>query len=156
MTRTRYLPLAPLVLLSACGTDPQETLNAVRMTEEAVAQAIAADDLDGIVRSYEDNAVFVVSDGAPEVGKAAIRASFERMLANPTLKMELKPETAWAAKSGELAVTTGTLTFTTTKENGDPYTVRMKNQTVWRRDDGVGWKIASDYNVAEPESETEA
>lgn len=38
--------------------------------------------------------------------------------------------------------------LTTTSGAGEPYTIDLHNQTVWRRDDGIGWKIASDHNVA--------
>lgn len=153
MTCKRYLAAVPLVLLAACGTnvDPEDTLQTVRLTEKSELDAIAADDLDGVMRKYEDEAVLVSPNGAPAVGAAAIRAAFEAMLADPSLQVELEPGPAWAAASGDLAVTTATIRFTTSdEETGAPTTLSVANQTTWRRASGATWKIVADYNAALP------
>src|SRR5689334_11916594 len=104
MNLARYLALAPLALLAACGTgaDPEATLDTVRLTEQAEVEAIAADDLDGVMRNYADDAVLVSPNSAPAKGSAAIRAAFETMLADPSLAFELTPGPGWAAASGDL------------------------------------------------------
>ena len=38
----------------------------------------------------------------------------------------------------------------TDAESGGPVTLPIANQTVWRREDGVGWKIVSEHNSALP------
>ena len=82
--RIRYLALAPLVLLAACGTsaDPEATLDTVRLVEQAEIEAIRSDDLDGVMRNYAEDAVLVSPNAAPAEGAAAIRAAFETMLAD--------------------------------------------------------------------------
>ena len=151
--RARYLALAALPLLAACGAaaDPDEVLETVRATEQAQLQAVAAKDLRGAIRNYEPEAALVAPGGAPVSGAAAIEGAYEALLADPNFKIAMEPGKGWAAGSGELAVTTAIGTVTTTDAaSGKPVTVPIANQTVWRSADGVGWKIASEYNVALP------
>jgi ketosteroid isomerase-like protein len=153
MMRIRYLALAPLVLLGACGTgtDPEATLDTVRLVEQAELEAIASDDLDGVMRNYAEDAVLVSPNAAPAQGAAAIRTAFQSMVADPSLKVELTPGPGWAAASGELAVTTATMRFTSTEDGADaPTTMTVANQTTWRKADGAPWQIVSDYNAALP------
>lgn len=154
--RSPLLALAPLALLAACGqsADPEATLDTVRATEQAQLEAIAAKDLRGAVRVYEDDAVMVTPGGAPVSGAAAIGTAFEGLLADPNLKLEVTPGPGWAAGSGDLAVTTFTARFTATDPaSGQPVTVPVANQTVWRKAEGAPWKIVSDQNVALPAGE---
>jgi ketosteroid isomerase-like protein len=154
MTPTRCLPLLPLILVAACSVDPETTLETVHLTEEAMVEAIAAHDIEGVMRGYADDAVVHTSGAAPQVGSDAIRASFEKVLADPGLAMEFTPGQAWTAKSGELAVTTGTLRYTSTTEGAEPQALTMNSQTVWRKGSdtesrvgGLGWQIVSVYNI---------
>ena len=72
-------------------------------------------------------------------------------LADPNFAITMEPGTGWAAESGELAVTTATGSLTRTDASGAAVTVPISNQTVWRREDGVGWKIVSEQNTALPQ-----
>jgi uncharacterized protein (TIGR02246 family) len=151
--RIRCLALAPLVLVAACGTsaDPAATLDTVRLVEQAEIEAIRSDDLDGVLRNYAEDAVLVSPNSAPAAGAAAIRTAFEQMLADPSLEIELTPGPGWAAASGEMAVTTATMRFTSTEEGADaPTTLTVANQTTWRKADGAPWQIVADYNAAVP------
>ena len=157
--RARYLALAALPLLAACGgaVDSDEVLATVRATEQAQVQAVAAKDLRGATRNYEPGAEVLVPGGAPVTGAPAIEAELGRMLADANFKIAMKPGDGWAAESGELAVTTATGTVTTTDATtGKPVTVPISNQTVWRRANGVGWKIASEHNASLPVPEAAA
>ena len=151
--RARYLALAALPLLAACGAaaDPAEVLATVRATEQAQLEAVAAKDLRGAIRNYETGAALVAPGGAQVSGAAAIEHAYEALLADPNFRIAMEPGEGWASESGELAVTTATGTATTTDAaSGKPVTVPIANQTVWRREDGVGWKIASEYNASLP------
>jgi uncharacterized protein (TIGR02246 family) len=155
MVRARYLAatLLALLLLPACGSpaDSEAALESVRATEQAQLQAIAAKDLRGAVRNYQDDAV-LVTPGAPLAqGGEAIAAAFDGMLADPNLKVEVTPGPAWVSESGDLAVTTSTARYTTTEPgNEKPVELSVSNQTVWRKSAGKPWMIASDYNVELP------
>jgi len=122
----------------------------VRATEQSQLEAVAAKDLRGAIRNYEAEAVLVAPGRAPVSGAAAIENAFGQLLADPNFRIAMEPGAGWAAESGELAVTTATGTVTTTDASGEPVTVPIANQTVWRREDGVGWKIASEYNATLP------
>jgi uncharacterized protein (TIGR02246 family) len=154
MNRTIVLTSASLALmLSACGSsaDPDSVLEAVRATEEAQLQAIASKDLRGAVRNYADDAVLVTPGHAPATGSEAIAAAFEAMIADPHLTIETTPGTAWAAESGDFAVTTSTVRYTTTEPGTGSFVDHtISNQTVWRRPTGKPWEIVSDYNTQLP------
>jgi ketosteroid isomerase-like protein len=150
--RMTILALAALPLLAACGAaNPDEVLGTVRDTEQAQMQAVAAKDLRGATRNYDAEAVVLAPDGASVSGAAAIEAEYGKLLADPAFSIAMKPGTGWAAESGELAVTTATGTMTTTDAaSGEPVTAPIANQTVWRKQDGIGWKIVSEHNTALP------
>jgi ketosteroid isomerase-like protein len=152
--RASHIALALLPLLAACGSaNPDEVLETVRATEQSQMQAIVADDLRGAVRNYEVGAVVLVPGGSPVTGGPAIEAEFGRLLGDANFAIAMEPGPGWAAASGELAVTTATGTVTTTGADGEAVTVPISNQTVWRREDGVGWKIASEHNAPLPTAE---
>lgn len=151
--RKTFLALAALPLLAACGAaDPDEVLGTVRDTEAAQMQAVAAKDLRGATRNYDAEAVVLAPDGASVSGSAAIEAEYGKLLADPAFAIAMKPGPGWASESGELAVTTATGTVTATDAaSGEPVTVPVANQTVWRKQDGVGWKIVSEHNTELPQ-----
>jgi len=157
MALSRTLALAALPLLAACGAaDPKEVLDAVRATEHTHLQAIAAKDLRGATRNYAEDAV-LVAPGVPQAnGIAAIETAYKPQLADAGRTLEVAPGPGWAAESGELAVTTFTGTLTTTDAtSGQPVTVPIVNQTVWRRANGIGWQIVSDVNTVVPQQAPE-
>jgi ketosteroid isomerase-like protein len=160
MLHVRYLAAAPLaLLLGACGSsaDPDSVIETVRATEQAQLQAIAARDLRGAVRNYEDGAVLVTPGVPPAEGGAAIAAAFEGMLADPNLKIAVTPGPAWVSASGDLAVTTSTARYTTSEPGSErPVELAVGNQTVWRKPTGKPWMIVSDYNVELPEPDAAA
>lgn len=158
MVLARTLALAALPLLAACGAaDPQELLDVVRATEHTHLQAIAAKDLRGATRNYAEDAVLIAPGGAEVSGIAAVEVAYKPLLADANLKLDVTPGAAWAAESGELAVTTFTGTLTTTDAaSGQPVTVPIANQTVWRRADGIGWQIVSDHTTPLPQAPADA
>lgn len=147
-----FLAAVSFFTLSACGTsvDPAEALDAVRLTEKAHHDAIAAKDLDGVKRKYADNATLMLPDTAPASGRDAVGATYEAWFADPNFAIDLTEGPGWAASSGDLAVTTYTAQVTMTDESGRAVTVPVANQTVWRRADGAPWQIVSDFNAELP------
>lgn len=151
--RMTILALAALPLLAACGSaDPSEVLDTVRATENSQLEAMAAGDLRGATRNYDPAAVLLTPGGTPVSGAPAIEQRYAALLGDPNFAIAMKPGAAWAAESGELATTTAAGTVTTTDAaSGEAVTVPIVNQTVWRRVDGVGWKIVSEHNAALPQ-----
>lgn len=153
MALARILALAALPLIAACGSaNPDEVLDTVRATEQSQLEAVAAKDVRGATRNYDQAAVVLAPGGASVSGAPAIESEYGRLLADPNFAIAMKPGDGWASESGELAVTTATGTVTTTGAGGNPVTLPIVNQTVWRRADGVGWKIVSEHNTALPAS----
>ena len=150
MTAARFVFLAPVTLLAACGgaTDTNALLDTVQMTEQAQLEAIKARDVRGAVRIYRADATMVLPGSAPVKGADAIGAAFEKLIADPNLAVELEQGEGWASESGELAATVATGMLTTTGADGQPATIPVAVQTVWRKTDNDGWKIVSDV-VAE-------
>lgn len=146
MIRSQLLFLAPVALLAACGgaADTNAMLDTVQMTEQAQLEAIKARDVRGAVRIYRPDATIVLPGGAPVKGTEAIDALWEKLIADPNLAIELEQGEGWASESGELAATIATGTLTTTGADGQPRSVPIAVQTVWRKTDNDGWKIVSD------------
>jgi ketosteroid isomerase-like protein len=146
-----YLGLAPVALLAACGSsvDPAETLATIRATEQAQLEAIGTRDLRGAIRNYQDEALLVLPRAAA-TGLPAIEGAFDALLGDANLNLKVTPQSAWAAASGDLAVTVSTGQLTTSDASGAPVTVPIDSQTVWRRTAGQPWQIASEYIVERP------
>lgn len=155
MKRLSCLALSPLVLLAACGAsaDPAEVKETLRLTEKAHLDAIAARDVNGIMKLYEEDAVVVVPATEPVSGSKAIRAYYDGMVADPNLAIQTEPGESWVSAAGDLAVTTYDATFTyTDAASGERRTVPMNNKTVWTKATGSTWMIVSDYNVVLPDA----
>lgn len=86
----------------------------------------------------------MISPGEITTGEAAIRAAFKDWPAD--LKMAWAPDMGHAAKSGDLAVTSGR--FTRTRDGAVVSTGRYV--TTWRKDAGGDWKGVMDIGVADP------
>ena len=149
--------LAPVLLLAACGGggDPAESLSAVRNTEQAPLESLAAGDLVGVARLYDDAAVLVQPDGSMLEGGAAIVDAYGDFLDDPNFALTTEPLNGWASAGDDLAVVTSHVEFTTTDaQSGEAVTVPMISQTVWERVSGSSWKIVSAFNIAaEPMAE---
>jgi ketosteroid isomerase-like protein len=151
--RRPYLFSGPLLLLAACGqsAEPEAVLETVRMTGQAQYEAIAAKDLQGAMRVYAHDAVLTGHGAAPATGADAIRAAFADRLADPNHAVEVTPGAAWAAASGDMAVTTSSVRVTRTDPaSGQPVTVPVETQTVWRKAQGLPWQIVAEQHTQRP------
>lgn len=158
MKKLYLTALAPVLLLAACGGgNPTESVDAIRQTEQAQLESIAAKDLVGIARLYSDDAVLVRPDGSVLEGGVAIVDEYGVLLEDPNFGITIEPVSGWASSDGELAVVTSNIEFTTTDPaTGQAVTTPISSQTVWQRATGATWKIISAYNVARPAAPTEA
>ena len=99
-------------MAAATGRTPQEVF-------QHHAEALMAEDLDGIVSDYADDALFITPDGTRH-GKDGVRAGFEKLLSDvPGASWELPTELfeddilflEWKATSAESKVEDGIDTF---------------------------------------------
>lgn len=143
------LLVAPALLLAACsGTDPAESIDAIRQTEQAQLDSIAGKDLVGAVRLYTDDARLVRPDGSVLQGGEAIAEAYGDLMEDPNFRLTIEPQDGWAAESGDLAVLTSAVSLTTTDAaTGQPVTQQLSSETVWTRATGATWKIVSAYTA---------
>ncbi len=150
MKKVLLASLAPMVLLAGCGgADPEESVAAIRHTEQSQLDSIASGDLVGIARLYADDAKLVRPDGTVLEGGVAIVEEYDALLQDPNFALTTEPLEGWASTADDLAVVTSHVDFTTTDpETGEPVTMPLYSTTTWARDTGSTWKIVSAFNVA--------
>lgn len=151
--------------LAACGQSADEAeqqaetaagpLAELQELEASTVAAIAADDVDAAVTHYSEDVRFIAPGAAPAIGISAVRASFERIVADPSSDLVLVPGPIWIAESGELAVTNSQYYYSFAAADG-PEVERGFNQSVWRRDDQGNWKIVAEVNAPLPEASADA
>lgn len=151
--------------LAACGQSADEAeqqaetaagpLAELQELEASTVAAIAADDVDAAVAHYAEDVRFIAPGAAPAIGISAVRASFERIVADPSSDLVLVPGPIWIAESGELAVTNSQYYYSFAAADG-PEVERGFNQSVWRRDDQGNWKIVAEVNAPLPEASADA
>ena len=92
-------------------------------------------------------AVGLPNEGPPLVG----RTLFTHFLAaDPSLKIEWKPETATLSQKGDFGYTWGRLIATFPGPSGGPIAATGKYMTVWRRDPTGRWLVVGYMNNRSP------
>jgi uncharacterized protein (TIGR02246 family) len=153
--RNRFSLLAVLALaavFAGCRPAPSPTpdtrdadAKAIRDLETAWNQAAVARDLDKITSFYTEDASILDSYAPTITGIAAIRAVTKDSLADKNLFMSFTSSKIEVAKSGDLAYSQGTYTWTGT----DPKTRKVMTEqgkfvNVYRKQADGAWKIAAD------------
>jgi ketosteroid isomerase-like protein len=149
-----------LALLGGCAqkpatTDREKVMAAIQNAEEAEADAYRRNDLDAAFTVFTEDSILYLPGNPPAHGRAAIRAVDERAMADPALKIALNEASRkwWIAKSGELATTTYTTTWTHTDAvSGKPVTEPLVSQTTWAKQADGSWKNVMDINGVYPAS----
>ena len=155
--------IAAISLLAACQQGEDEAaagaapgpLDDLHVLESEMVAAVATDDVEGAIANYAPNVRFVAPGGAPETGIAAVRATFEDMIADPGSDLVVVPGEGWISEGGDLAVTHSQFYYSWTGEDG-PQVLRGLSQSVWRKNEGGDWKIVSEVNAELPEASADA
>ena len=124
----------PLTFALGAGADEK----AVRDADEAWSKAALARDLDQTVSFYADDAIILPPNEPAVTGKDNIRNLWKGFL-DSLQSISWNTTQVEAAKSGDMAVTTGTYEMTMkdgTKDHG-------KYCEVWKKKDGK-WKVGTD------------
>lgn len=150
--RTGLAAVAALVVV-ACApapapVDTAQIAQEIHAIEAARIGAIRARNLDGAVRPYAPDAMFVAQGRATASTPEQIRATFQAMIEDPNTSIALTAGRAEVAASGDLAFTNATFETTYT----DPETQRAivatgTNVTVWRRQPDGAWMVVADFNI---------
>jgi ketosteroid isomerase-like protein len=102
-------------------------------------------DLDGTVSYMADDGETLAPNEPAARGKAAIKASWAKLLGLPGLNVHWEPLRVQVAENGEMGYTSGFYTLSFTDANGQTVTDRGKYLEVWKKVDGK-WKCSSDAN----------
>jgi uncharacterized protein (TIGR02246 family) len=141
---------AVLLWTGGCSSAPEVNLaaeeKAIRDTEADFAKAVAAKDVEKAVAFYAEDAVMLPPGEAAATGKAAIRASYTRLLALPDFELTWTPTKVEVAKSGELAYDYGVFAMSHKDAAGKAVKDHGKYATVWKKQATGAWKAVLDTN----------
>ena len=140
--------LALLLLTTACNRQaPPDTRaadeSAVRETDAQWSKTAMANDLDGTVAYYSDDASMLPPNAPIATGKPAIRAVWATMLSPDTI-VSWQVTKADVARSGELAYVMGTYQIAAKNPQGKSQEDHGKLVEVWKKQPDGKWKTVAD------------
>lgn len=153
--RARLLTFVLACVLNACqNTHPDlggAAIDAVRLADSAWEKVVSRRDLEGAVAFVEPSGSILAPNAQIATGPDAVRALFSGLYATPGLSVHWQPTRIEAARSGDLAFSSGGYVMTHAGPNG-PATDRGKYATVWRKQPDGTWKVVLDvFNSDLPE-----
>ncbi len=143
--------LALLLLASACNQQrPADTRaadeSAIRDLDAQWSKTAAANDLEGTVSYYSDDASLLPPNAPIATGKQAIRAAWASLL-GPGVSVSWQVSKIEVSRSGDLAYLMGVYLVTLKDPQGKPLTDRGKLVEVWKKQVDGEWKTVADiYN----------
>jgi uncharacterized protein (TIGR02246 family) len=149
--------LAVLLLTSSCSRQtPPDTRaadeSAIRELDAQWSKTAGANDLEGTVSYYSDDATLLPPNAPVAIGKQAIRASWASLL-GPGVSVSWQVTKIEIARSSDLAYLTGAYLLTMKDPQGKPITDRGKLVEVWKKQTDGKWKVVADiYNSDLPPS----
>lgn len=143
-----YASLALLLLISGCSQPaPPDTRvadeAAIRDADAQWSKTAGANDLEGTVAYYTDDAVLLPPNEAIANGKQAIRAVWAPLL-GPGTSISWQASKVEVARSGDLAYITGAYQLTMKDPQGNPVNDRGKFVEVWKKQADGKWKVVAD------------
>ncbi len=140
--------VALVLLTSACT---QQTPADTRAADEAVirdldakwSKTAAANDLEGTVSYYSEDAYLLPPNAPIASGKQAIRAVWASLL-GPNVAVSWQVTKIEVARSSDLAYVMGTYTLTAKDAQGKPATELGKLLEVWKKQADGNWKTVAD------------
>jgi uncharacterized protein (TIGR02246 family) len=140
--------LALLLLASACNQQtPADTRaadeGAIRALDAQWSKTAAANDLEGTVSYYSDDASVLPPNAPVATGKQAIRAVWASLL-GPGVSVSWQVSKVEVSRSGDLAFAMGVYQVTMKDPQGKPVTDQGKLVEVWKKQADGKWKTAAD------------
>jgi len=158
--------LALVLFVSACGQEvPPDTRAAdgstIRDLDARWSKTAAANDLEGTVSYYSDDASVLAPNAPIATGKQAIRAVWASLLV-PGASVSWQVSKVEASRSGDLAYAIGVYQATLKDSQGKPAADHGKYVEVWKKQADGKWKTVADIfnsdlpRSAPPEKKTHA
>jgi uncharacterized protein (TIGR02246 family) len=140
--------LVVTVFASACAQQPLPDTraadeSAVKDADAQWAKTAGANDLEGTVAYYTDDASMLSPNAPIATGKQAIRAAWASLL-NPDVTVSWQVTKAEAARSGDLAYVVGVYQITPKNPKGQPMADTGKLVEVWKKQSDGKWKVVED------------
>ncbi len=148
----RYRTVLMLTLASffcaSCKNEPPDTRaqdeRAIRDADAATLKAAQANDVDGAVANYADDASWLPPNSPLVHSKTAIRAGWAKLTGNPGFTIDWQINKLEVARSGDLAYTIYTYQMALDGANGKPITDQGKDMAVWKKQPDGAWKMVAD------------
>ncbi len=140
--------LALFLLASACSQQtPVDTRaadeSAIRSLDAQWSKAAGANDLEGTVSYYTDDASLLPPNAPIATGKQAIRAVWASLL-GPDVSVSWQVSKIEVSRSGDLAYVMGVYVLTMKDPQGKPVTDHGKLVEVWKKQTDGQWKTVTD------------
>lgn len=137
----------------AAKPDPEAIKNAIKADETKWNNQFKAQDQEGLVSHYADDAYFVDGGKAAD-GSVPIRKAYAEGMADPAFAVSFASDKIDVASSGDLAYSRGHFT----EKYTDPKTKKVMTHsgsylTVYKKQSDGSWKAAEDFVIADPDSE---
>jgi ketosteroid isomerase-like protein len=141
---------AALLLASGCSqvaaVDPAASVDAVRAADAQWSKAAAANDVEGTIAFYSDDAVVLPPNVAMAMDKGAERKEWADILA-PGTNLSWTAGKIESSKSGDLVYDVGIYTLITKAGKGKVTTDGGKYLAVWKKQADGKWKaVAATWN----------
>ena len=139
---------AAMLFASACGQQaPPDTrgadANALRDLDAAWSKTASANDVDGTMSYYTDDATLLPPNAPAATGKPAIRSTWTAILV-PGNAVSWQADKVEVAHSSDLGYTIGTYQATFKDPQGKPIADRGKYEEVWKKQADGKWKVVAD------------
>ena len=148
MLRRTVLMLTIAFLSCGCKNEPPDTRaldeRAVRDADAVTLKAAQANDVNGAVANYADDADWLPPNAPLVHGKSAIRAGWAKLISNPGFTIDWQINKLEVARSGDMAYTIYTYQMTVDGANGKPITDQGKDMAVWKKQSDGSWKMVAD------------
>ena len=148
----RYRAVLMLTLASfccaSCKNEPPDTRaqdeRAIRAADAATLKAAQANDVDGAVVNYANDADWLPPNAPIVHGKTAIRAGWAKLIGNPGFTIDWQINKLEVSRAGDIAYTIYTYQMTLDGANGKPITDQGKDMAVWKKQSDGSWKMVAD------------
>ena len=148
----RYRTVLMLTLASFCCASCKDespdsrALNerAIREADSATLKAAQANDVNGVVANYADDASWLPPNSPLVHGKAAIREGWAKLMGNPGFTLDWQINKLEVARSGDIAYTIYAYQMALDGANGKPITDQGKDMAVWKKQADGTWKMVAE------------
>jgi ketosteroid isomerase-like protein len=142
--------LALFLLLSGCSQQTPDTRaedeRAIRDLDAQWSKTAGANDVDGTVSYYSDDAILLPPNAPMATDKQSIRASWASLL-GPGVSVSWQISKIEVSRSGDLAYVAGVYALTMKDPQGQPVSDHGKLIEVWKKQADSKWKTVADtYN----------